>query len=255
MFRVREMNEADIDAVSAIRVRGWRHAYAGIVPRAHLNAMTASDDAEQRRAWFAHPRRRSTDLVAVDAADAPVGWICFGPYRGRPSAARWEEPAGEIYALYIRPELIGHGVGRALLVEAHARMGDPARGFRSVFLWVFEDNRRARRFYERFGYRADGETQDDVYDDITLTELRHHRALHRNNREGISRDENGRDENGRDENGRDEIGRDGNRRDGDGGVRPGVHPGGLEGARTRAAPHQGARPHASVSRPPGRPAR
>ncbi|MFF3731039.1 GNAT family N-acetyltransferase [Streptomyces sp. NPDC002476] len=181
------MNEADIDAVAAIRVRGWQHAYAGIVPRTRLDAMTVEDDAEQRRKWFARPRRRSTDLVAVDAADVPVGWICFGPYRGRSSAAGreeasgWEEEAGEIYALYVRPDLIGRGAGRALLAEAHALMGldERGQGFRTVVLWVLEANRRARRFYERSGYRADGGTQDDVYDDVTLTELRYRHALRR----------------------------------------------------------------------------
>ncbi|MFF9073590.1 GNAT family N-acetyltransferase [Streptomyces sp. NPDC014646] len=190
MFQVREMNEADIDAVSAIRVRGWQHAYAGIVPRASLDTMTVEDDAEQRRKWFAHPRRRSTDLVAVDAADVPVGWICFGPYRGRPSAAGreetsgWEEAVGEIHALYVRPDLIGHGAGRALLAETHARMspGEQGPGFPTVVLWVLEDNRRARRFYERSGYRADGGTQDDVYDDVTLTELRYRHTLRRYDR-------------------------------------------------------------------------
>ncbi|MFF4096582.1 GNAT family N-acetyltransferase [Streptomyces sp. NPDC001834] len=175
MFQVREMNEADIDAVSAIRVRGWQHAYTGIVPRASLDAMTVEDDAERRRKWFAHPRRRSTDLVAADAG-APVGWICFGPYRGRRLfAAGREEAAGEIYALYVRPDLIGRGAGRALLAEAHTRMGlgEQGQGVRTVVLWVLEGNRRARRFYERSGYQADGETQDDVYGDVTLTELRY----------------------------------------------------------------------------------
>jgi hypothetical protein len=52
-------------------------------------------------------------------------------------------------------------------------------------LWVLRDNRRARRFYTRAGYAADGATQDDVYEDIhegvhrdvTLTELRYLREL------------------------------------------------------------------------------
>jgi len=171
MFQVREMNEADIEAVSEIRVRGWRSAYADIVPGAYLDAMTVESDAEQRRKWFRDPRRRSTDLVAADAG-VPVGWLCFGPYRGELPGSGG---AGEIHALYVRPELTGHGIGRALLAEAHARMGH--QGLRAVALWVLQDNRRARRFYERIGYRADGATQDDVYDDVTLTELRYRLVL------------------------------------------------------------------------------
>lgn len=82
---------------------------------------------------------------------------------------------GEVYALYVAPDLIGTGIGRGLLTEAHAAM--TGRGFETSALWVLQDNLRARRFYERAGYRADGATQDDVYDDVTLSELRYRRAL------------------------------------------------------------------------------
>lgn len=86
MSQVREMNEADVEAVSAIRVRGWQAAYAGIVPQAYLDAMTIGGDAEQRRDWFSRPLRQSTDLVALDSGDL-VGWISFGPYRGQAAGA------------------------------------------------------------------------------------------------------------------------------------------------------------------------
>ncbi|MFG2340155.1 GNAT family N-acetyltransferase [Streptomyces yangpuensis] len=170
-MRVREMDEADIEAVSAIRVRGWQAAYAGIVPRSYLDAMTVEEDADRRRQWFSRPGRESRDLVAVGDR-GPVGWVCFGPHRGGiPGDGR----VGEVYALYVAPDLIGTGVGRELLDEAHAAM--KGGGFETSALWVLQDNRRARRFYERAGYRADGGTQDDVYDDVTLSELRYRRVL------------------------------------------------------------------------------
>ncbi|MFB8395817.1 GNAT family N-acetyltransferase [Streptomyces yangpuensis] len=169
--RVREMDEADIEAVSAIRVRGWQAAYAGIVPRSYLDAMTVEKDADRRRQWFSRPGRESRDLVAVGDR-GPVGWVCFGPPRsGIPGDGR----VGEVYALYVAPDLIGTGVGRGLLDEAHAAM--KGQDFETSALWVLQDNRRARRFYERAGYRADGGTQDDVYDDVTLSELRYRRVL------------------------------------------------------------------------------
>lgn len=82
---------------------------------------------------------------------------------------------GEVYALYVLPDLIGQGIGRRLLGEAHAQM--KSQGFEASALWVLYDNQRARRFYERAGYQADGAAQDDVYDEITLTEIRYQRVL------------------------------------------------------------------------------
>ncbi|MFE5769429.1 GNAT family N-acetyltransferase [Streptomyces sp. NPDC056485] len=171
MVHVREMDAADVGAVSAIRVRGWQAAYAGIVPGTYLDAMTVEGDAGRRRELFSRPGRTSRDLVALGDG-GPVGWICFGPCRsGMPGPGR----AGEVHALYVAPDLVGRGIGRTLLGEAHARMKD--EGFETSALWVLGDNRRARRFYERAGYRADGTVQDDVYDGITLTELRYQRVL------------------------------------------------------------------------------
>ncbi|MFJ6699818.1 hypothetical protein ACIQM4_27640 [Streptomyces sp. NPDC091272] len=40
MVHVQEMDAADVEAVSTIRVRGWQAAYAGIVPQTYLDAMT-----------------------------------------------------------------------------------------------------------------------------------------------------------------------------------------------------------------------
>ncbi|MEV6042135.1 hypothetical protein [Streptomyces xanthochromogenes] len=81
MVHVRKMNGTDVEAVSAIRVRGWQSAYAGILPRSYLEAMTVEDDAARRREWFSLPHRRSVDLVAVDGANR---W--GGSTTGRPGA-------------------------------------------------------------------------------------------------------------------------------------------------------------------------
>ncbi|MFJ4501153.1 GNAT family N-acetyltransferase [Streptomyces sp. NPDC088864] len=171
MVHVREMDAADVEGVATIRVRGWQAAYAGIVPQTYLDAMTVEGDARQRRQWFSQPGRQSHDLVALGDR-GPVGWICFGPWRGEAPGLR---RVGEIYALYVSPDLIGQGIGRTLLEEAHAQM--QSQGFEVSALWVLSDNQRGRRFYERSGYQADGVTQDDPYDEITLTELRYQRVL------------------------------------------------------------------------------
>ncbi|MEU2433171.1 GNAT family N-acetyltransferase [Streptomyces sp. NPDC007861] len=83
---------------------------------------------------------------------------------------------GEVFALYVRPDLTGQGIGRALLDEAHRCLED--LHFRVSTLWVLRGNEGARRFYERMGYRADGGVQGDDYDGVTLTELRYRRTPH-----------------------------------------------------------------------------
>lgn len=180
MLRVRPMTETDIDAVARIRVRGWQTAYAGIVPQTYLDAMSAEQDAARRREFFARTKSagRVENLVAVEDGEdgaavedgVVVGWAAHGPYRGEAAGPR----DGELYALYVRPDRIGRGVGRAL---TGAVLGSAAtRGVVRLRLWVLARNAPARRFYGRAGFTEDGATQQEDYDGTPLTEVRCSRA-------------------------------------------------------------------------------
>ncbi|GAU67239.1 hypothetical protein SSP35_04_03230 [Streptomyces sp. NBRC 110611] len=176
------MTEADIDAVSAVRVRGWQAAYRGLLPQSHLDAMSAAEDAEDRRSWFGRRPPEMCDLVAEHDGEV-IGWICVGPARDpdlapgpEVSAASVTGPAaGEVFALYVAPEVIGTGVGRALLAAGSARAR--ANGFRTLYLWVIRGNHRARRFYERAGFVPDGAEEAYEVDGSSVPEVRYRRAL------------------------------------------------------------------------------
>lgn len=172
MVRIREMRADDVDAVAAVRVRGWQAAYAGILPQAYLDGMSVAEDAARRRGRLAASRGRVCNLVAVDAADAVVGWASLGPWRGADAAAAGG--AGEVYALYVQPESVGTGVGRALLDAVHEEAA--RRRMPELLLWVLRDNARARRFYARAGYVCDGGTQAEEYDGVAAVEVRYRRG-------------------------------------------------------------------------------
>ena len=64
---------------------------------------------------------------------------------------------GWLEGLYVVPERWG----TRLADELHDRALDEVRGLGSSTcrLWVLEDNTRARRFYERRGWRENGESR------------------------------------------------------------------------------------------------
>jgi GNAT superfamily N-acetyltransferase len=164
------MTEADVPAVSEIRVTGWKAAYAGIVPQPFLDGMTVEADAQQRRRNFERSKERVTNLVAADTR-AVVGWACLGPLRGSGISTA----AVELYALYVQPSLAGTGIGRRLLEAVHSRAH--ADGFDLMLLWVLTDNVPARRFYERAGYVADGGVKAEDYDGESISEVRYPRPV------------------------------------------------------------------------------
>ncbi|MFT2017469.1 N-acetyltransferase family protein [Streptomyces sp. 796.1] len=173
---VREMTEDDIDAVAAVRVRGWQVAYVGLVPQAHLDAMDVAEDADRRREFFSRGLGDVVNLVAEEpggggAGGQVVGWACFGPYREK------DLPSGdaELYALYVRPERFGAGIGHALLSETLRRLTE--RGFPRVRLWVVRGNERAERFYARAGFAPDGGAESFDVEGVAVPEVRYARAL------------------------------------------------------------------------------
>lgn len=61
---------------------------------------------------------------------------------------------GELYSLYVDPELWGRGHGSALHDAALGEL--VSRGYASAVLWVLEDNAHARGFYLARGWKPEG---------------------------------------------------------------------------------------------------
>lgn len=172
-LRIREMALADCRSVSEIRIGGWRTAYAGMIPQAHLDRLDVDADTEWRRGYLEKLEKDDGEVVnlVAERRGAIVGWACHGPYRE--GEVRTED--AELYALYVRPGHFSTGVGRALLRES-ARRCATARHER-MLLWVLKENARARRFYEGHGFAADGAEEPFEVDGVTVPELRYVRVL------------------------------------------------------------------------------
>ncbi|MCD7436894.1 GNAT family N-acetyltransferase [Streptomyces lincolnensis] len=167
---IREMTLADCDRVAEIRVRGWQSAYRGLVPRSFLDAMSVPEEAERSRLRFTTAGSGVANLVAERAGQV-VGWACHGPYR---EGELLTEDA-ELYAVYVDTRHVGDGVGHALLQESLRRC--TAAGHPRMLLWVIRGNARARRFYERQGFRPDGTEESFEVDGVPVPEMRYTREL------------------------------------------------------------------------------
>ncbi|MFJ5995058.1 GNAT family N-acetyltransferase [Streptomyces sp. NPDC092370] len=167
------MTLADCDRVAEIRIRGWQSAYRGLIPQSYLDGLSVEEDAERRRTYLSQGDGSVVNLVAEDSGGEIVGWACHGPYR----EGEVLTPDVELYAVYVHPDQVGRGVGRALLAEAVARC--TAAGHGRLLLWVLKGNDRARRFYERAGFRADGVEEPFEVEGVAVPEVRYARTLPR----------------------------------------------------------------------------
>jgi GNAT superfamily N-acetyltransferase len=161
-FAVRCATSADVAAMCVVRGRSWHVAYRGLVPDAAL----ASLDAGAAWAWM----RLQVERASADAGARDVALVVGGDREvhgyllaSRADAYRTEDDEtpvcpgadpGEIQLLYLDPTAWSAGAGLALLRAGEDAL--TAAGFDRLALWTLESNDRARRFYERNGWRADG---------------------------------------------------------------------------------------------------
>ena len=133
----------DAVALAEVHVRSWRETYKDILPDAYLARMSVASHAKR---WSQHLlRRRSQGVVIV--AEAPGGLVgyCAGELlTGAPGGVE-----AEIQTLYLLRAAQSMGNGRRLL-RAASRVLE-AQGAGSLLIWVLNENRRARRFYDHLG--------------------------------------------------------------------------------------------------------
>lgn len=137
----------DAETVSRIVTLSWKHAYRGIIPQPYLDSLDAQRDISLYISWFL----AEGSFVQLALCDGePVACVSYGPARDR-TYSGW----GEIAALYVLPDFMGRGAGRLLLQSAVRDLSK--RGFARLYLWVLEQNLRARHFYELSGWSSSGE--------------------------------------------------------------------------------------------------
>ncbi|HEY2522132.1 MAG TPA: GNAT family N-acetyltransferase [Streptosporangiaceae bacterium] len=173
MVLIRPATADDAEGIVAVRRASWPAAYGGILAPEIIESVIARTDPARERARFAE-RPWSHVLVAEDQpspaphpaarpAAAITGYASYGIERGvdgRPRQARAGGGPGsrplvaELYALYVAPDQWSTGTGRALMDQVLAAVR--AEAYPRMILWVLRDNHRARRFYERAGFRRRG---------------------------------------------------------------------------------------------------
>ncbi len=150
-----------------MHVRTWQEAYAHVFPEEGLRAQSLGERAAFWSGWL--QRRPSAAAVFVAEADREiVGFVSVG-------TSREDEREGELYAIYLRSSAWGSGAGPQLMSQALEALR--AGGFSEATLWVLADNPRARRFYEREGWRLDGARRTEEFLGVEVEEVRYRIAL------------------------------------------------------------------------------
>jgi ribosomal protein S18 acetylase RimI-like enzyme len=172
LVHIRDAGPADAAAIAAVHVLGWRAAYRAQMPADYLDAL---DGSQRERGWRHRLNTVARDplrlALVVEDSGAVVGFVSAGPTEDEDAG----EDTAEIYAIYVAPNRLGEGFGRALLARAEERLRHMR--FRAATLWVLEGNHRAIAFYEAAGGGHDGARSTHSAGGLSLPTLRYRKTL------------------------------------------------------------------------------
>lgn len=144
----RDATEADLPAIDRVFRRSFCETFAHLYSPEDLTAFLAKFSSEAWATEFHDPRYR---FRVAEVEGEVVGYVKLGPSA---LPVETEKRALELRQIYVLKGHLGTGIAGGLTEWAI----DEAKrqGFEELYLTVFIDNERARRFYDRYGFEAVG---------------------------------------------------------------------------------------------------
>lgn len=153
-IKVRKAVLSDAAALADILCCSWSSTFSEILT---ADELVKNVNLQKRTEMFENILKTDGfhNLIAIDG-DNPCGLCSYGKSRDN-------DPSdyGEIIAIHTKPEYWGKGVGKALMDRALSELR--RLGYSKIVLWTFEENSRARHFYEKYGFISDGMIKDSGF--------------------------------------------------------------------------------------------
>ena len=143
---IREPRPEDGEAVGRMHHASWMEAYSPLLQPDFFDGDSEARWITRWRQNLAQPDRAVSSRIAL-RGDEVIGLATAGPARPNDTAGP-PVTERELWALYIRASEYGTGLATRLL--------DTVLPQGLAQLWVFEHNPRARTFYAKHGFIADG---------------------------------------------------------------------------------------------------
>jgi L-amino acid N-acyltransferase YncA len=143
LVEIRLATVEDAGAIARTHVASWKATYPGIVPQEYLDSLNTEERAERWRRNLITPS--GVNIYVADCSGTICGFASGGPAR-----AQIPGFTGELYAIYLNPEVQFRGIGSRLFWTIAKDL--QFSGHRSMYVWVLKEN-PSRRFYELMGGR------------------------------------------------------------------------------------------------------
>lgn len=160
-WRLRQITDADAAALAQVHWDSWVATYSGVFAQATFDEMPI---AARERTWreaarlMADEPQARTQVWLAEQSPRVLGLASFGPFRitgdgqggagDARSTSRLSHDIGELYAIYLAPDALRQGIGRAMFRTGAQWLRE--QGFAEMRLWVLAGN-SAVAFYRAMG--------------------------------------------------------------------------------------------------------
>lgn len=144
----RNATSTDASALAELGTRTFIHTFGHLYQPSDLEIFLQNHSPAN---WEKELKDPAFEVWVAELEGKLVGYVKLGPPH-LPFEPRGE--AAELRQLYVVEELKGHGVANELMQWVIQRARD--RGADYLYLSVFTENHRARRFYEKYDFEPEG---------------------------------------------------------------------------------------------------
>ncbi len=151
-IQIRHAGIGDEKILAEIQTASWKDAFAEILSQEELERYTNVQASTEMYAHVLRNKIANGSILYID--ENPHGMAFWGEYR-----VSQNENTAELICIHSLCNNWGKGYGSLLM--QHVLDEIRKAGCVSVVLWVFAENVRARRFYEKHGFVLTDKTKAD----------------------------------------------------------------------------------------------
>lgn len=138
------LSDEDINGKAYVHWKSWHETYTGLVDPAYMEKLTLEKCIDIAHRW-------PQNLLVAKHNNKIIGFVGYGEHRDDALTN-----CGEVFAIYVLADYHGQKVGYTLMNAALEKLS----AYDKIAVWVLKGNEKAIRFYEKFGFRFDGRSQE-----------------------------------------------------------------------------------------------
>ena len=149
-IKIRKAKIGDEKILAFIQTESWKNAFKDIISETDLEKYTNITKAEEMYSRVIKENYAENFILEIDGKPH-----CIAAWSKARNLAYSD--SAELICIHSLCDNWGKGYGSIML--NHIINEIKSAGFKSVLLWVFEKNIRARKFYEKHGFELTDNTQ------------------------------------------------------------------------------------------------